>query len=89
MKLIIGKKYVAAAFAVAAVATLGASPVFAQDITVGERIGNARPNHYDPITHKQVNGWAVEETSPQKVQVTRRLYMSAPTKSSRKAGTIN
>jgi hypothetical protein len=66
MKLFIDKKCVAAALAVAAVATLGASSVLAQNITVGERIGNAYPNHYDPITHKQVTGWTVEEATPQK-----------------------
>jgi len=69
MKRFIGMKYFAAAFAMAAVATLGASLVFAQDITVGERIGNARPNHYDPITHKQVKGWMVEEAAPQKAHM--------------------
>ena len=62
MRFIIGKKYVAAAFAVAAVATQGASRSFN---CIGERVGNARPNHYDPITYKQVTGWTVAETAPQ------------------------
>jgi len=75
MKLFIGLRYVAAAFAVAAVATLGANSVFAQQITVGERVGNARPNHYDPITHKQMTGWMVEETAPQEAPAPRKLYM--------------
>jgi len=61
MNLHTARSYVAAAFAVATVVA-AAGAASAQAIpTVGERIGNARPNHYDSKTHRQVSGWTVED----------------------------
>ena len=86
MKLFIANKYAAAAFALAAVATLVAAPAFAQNSVVGDRIGNARPSHYDPKTLKQVTGWTAEVAAQQEAPAPRKLYVRT-TQSSRNART--
>ncbi len=80
MKISIATQSLAAALALAVVGTLSTTTAFAQSApVVGERIGNARPNHYDGATLRQVGGWTVEEAAPQaQPGGSRPLYMSAP-----------
>jgi len=83
MKRSVVSKSIAAAFALAAVIAMNTTPALAQFAIAGERIGNARPNHYD-ATGKQVTGWVAEETAPAAVQAPRRLYLSTRVPLSRK-----
>jgi hypothetical protein len=80
MKISILARSFAAALALAAAGSLNAATAFAQsDPVVGERIGNARPNHYDGATLRQVGGWTAEEAAPQaQAGGSRPLYMRAP-----------
>jgi hypothetical protein len=58
------RSYVAAALAVATVVAAAGAASAQSFPTVGEHTGNARPNHYDPKTGRQVSGWTVEDAAP-------------------------
>jgi hypothetical protein len=80
MKISILARSLVTALILTAAGSLNAATAFAQsDPVVGERIGNARPNHYDGATLRQVGGWTTEETAPQAQSGgSRPLYMRAP-----------